>query len=255
LPLGFQKQLRLIENAQSDRRRSASPGGVQLSGFAAGEPMRRKPFGHPLAVFQTCTCHGYQELHCHVGRDRAAAHFLLHALRKLIDQRQPARYPTQTAIEAARQLVETTAEAPFQFRQQPAFFQCRLVFGPAQRSVQHQSFDLAHWPDHDLYRVPAQLLQGCNPPIAVDNQVTINFAGDRHHHNRRLLPRSGKRRQQPPLPLRPANPQMFPAPIQLMKLHAHRPGSRPTPSASLNEVESRIARPMVVVCPHPSCNQ
>ena len=51
------------------------------------------------------------------------AYLLLHAFRKLIDQRQPARYPTQAAIKAARQLVETIAETLLQFGQQPAFFQ------------------------------------------------------------------------------------------------------------------------------------
>jgi hypothetical protein len=90
LPLGFQEQLRLIENALPDRRRSVSPGGVQLSGFAAGEPMRRKRFGHALTVFQARTCYRHQKLHSHMGRDRAAADLSLHALRKLIDQRQTA---------------------------------------------------------------------------------------------------------------------------------------------------------------------
>ncbi len=188
MPLSFQEQLRLIENALPDRRRCVSPGGVQLPGFAAGKPMRRERFGHALAVFQARARYRYQELHCHVGRDRAAANLLLHALGKLIDQRQTARYPTRAAIKAARQLVQATAEAPLQFGQQPAFFQRRLVFGPAQRTVQHQSFDLAHRPDHGIYRVPAQLLQRRDPLVAVDDQVTVNLVGDRHHHNRSLLP-------------------------------------------------------------------
>ncbi len=188
-------------------------------------------------------------------RDRTATHLLLHALRKLIDQRDSARYPTQTAIEAVRQLVETIAKALLQFRQQPAFFQRRLVFAPTQRSVQHQGFGLAHRPDHGFHRVPAQLLQRRNPLIAVDDQVTVNLLGDRHHHNRRLLPRAGKRCQQSPLSLRPPNPQMFPVPIQLMKLHPHRPCSPPTASASLDQVASRIARPAGVVCLHLSWNQ
>jgi len=155
LPLSFQEQLRLIENAQPDRRRSVSPGGVQLAGFAAGKPMRRKRFGHALTVFQARTCYRYQELHGHMGRDRTAADLSLHALGKLIDQRQPARYPTRAAIEAARQLFETIAKALFQFGQQPAFFQRRLMFRPAQRPVQDQSFGLAHRPDHGIHRVPA----------------------------------------------------------------------------------------------------
>ena len=89
LPLGFQKQLRLIENAQPDRRRSVSPGGIQLPGFPTGEAMRGKPFGHALAVSEAHTCHGYQELHRHVRRDCTVAYLLLHALGKLIDQCQP----------------------------------------------------------------------------------------------------------------------------------------------------------------------
>ena len=194
LPLGFQEQLRLIENAPPDCRRGVSPRVVQLSGFAAGEPMHRKRFGHVLTVFEVHTCYRYQELHRHMGRDRTAADLSLHALGKLIDQRQTARYPTRAAIEAARQLVETIAKALFQFNQQPAFFQRRLVFRPAQRPIQDQSFGLAYRPDHRLYRVPAQLLQRRDPLVAVDDQVTVNLVGDRHHHNRSLLPRAGQRR-------------------------------------------------------------
>ena len=194
LPLSFQKQLWLAENALPYRRRSASPGSVQLPGFAGGEPMRGKSFGHALAVFGARACYRYQKLHGHMGRDRTAADLSLHALGKLIDQRQTARYPTRAAIEAARQLVETIAKALLQFGQQPAFFQRRLVFGPAQRPVQDQSFDLAHRPDHGIHRVPTQSLQRRYPLVAVDDQVTVSFAGDRHHHNRRLLARGGQRR-------------------------------------------------------------
>jgi hypothetical protein len=87
LPLGLQKQLRLFENALADGRRSVSPCGIQLPGFAAGEPMRRQRFGHALAVVGVGTCYRHQELHRHVRRNRAVAYLLLHAFRKLIDQR------------------------------------------------------------------------------------------------------------------------------------------------------------------------
>ena len=194
MPLGFQEQLRLIENAPPDCRRGVSPRVVQLSGFAAGEPMHRKRFGHVLTVFEVHTCYRYQKLHRYMGRDHTAADLSLNALGKLIDQRQTARYPTRAAIKPARQLVETIAEALFQFRQQPAFFQRRLVFRPAQRPVQDQSFGLAYRPDHRLYRVPAQLLQRRDPLVAVDDLVTVNLVGDLHHHNRSLLPRAGQRR-------------------------------------------------------------
>jgi hypothetical protein len=103
----------LIENALPDRWRSVSPSGVQLTGFATGEPMCGKPFGHALAVFEFRTRYRHQELHRHVGCNRAAAYLLLHAFRKLIDQRQTPRYPTRAAIKTTRQLVETIAEALF----------------------------------------------------------------------------------------------------------------------------------------------
>ena len=85
-------------------------------------------FGHGLAVLRTGPRHRHQVLHRYVGRDRAAAHLLLHALRQQVDQGQPARYPTQAAIKAPRQLLQPIAKAPLQFCQQPAFFQRRLPF-------------------------------------------------------------------------------------------------------------------------------
>jgi hypothetical protein len=88
LPLGLQKQLRLFENALADGRRSVSPCGVQLPGFAAAEPMHRQRFGQALAVVGVGTRYRHQELHRDVRRDRAVAYLLLHAFRKLIDQRQ-----------------------------------------------------------------------------------------------------------------------------------------------------------------------
>ena len=128
------------------------------------------------------------------------------------------------------------------------------MFRPAQRPVQDQSFGFAHRPDHGLHRVPAQLLQRRDPLVAVDDQVTVNLVGD-HHHNRCLLPRTGQRHQQPPLPIRPANPQMLPAPIQLMKLKLHRPAPRPFPQLSLPHTRSGLFRIRGEVCPEPSWNQ
>jgi hypothetical protein len=91
-----------------------------------------------------------------------------------------------------------------------------------QGTVQHQSLDLAHRPDHRLHRVSPQLLQSCDALIAVDHQVTIWLVGHGHHHDRRLLARGRQRSQQQPLPLRPTHPQVLPAPIQLVKLQSHR---------------------------------
>jgi hypothetical protein len=118
----------LLQNPLADGWRSVTPRRVELPGFAAGEAMSRQRFGHGLAVLGTGPRHWHQVLHRYVGRDGAAAHLLLHALRQQFDQGQPARHPTQAAIKAPRQLLQPITETSFQFRQQPAFFQRRLSF-------------------------------------------------------------------------------------------------------------------------------
>ena len=117
LPLRFQKQLRLFQNPLTNGGGSVSPSGVQLSGFAAAEPVRGECFRHARAVVGTGACHRHQILRRQVRRNRPAAHLLLHAVRQQFDQGQPTRYPTRTAIKPARQLVRAVAEALLQFRQ------------------------------------------------------------------------------------------------------------------------------------------
>jgi len=223
LPLRFQEQLRLLQNPLADGGRSLTPGRVELSGFAAGEAMSGQGFGHGLAVLRMGARHRHQVLHGYVGRDHAAAHLLLHALRQQFHQGQPARYPTQATIKAARQLLQPIAKTPLQFRQQPAFFQRRRPFRHAERTIQHQRLGLTQRPDQGLDRVSPQLLQRRQPLVAVDHQVTLRLLGHGHDDDRRLLPRGRQRGQQPPLSLRPPHPQLLPAPLQLMKLQSHRP--------------------------------
>jgi hypothetical protein len=79
LPLGFQKQLRLLQNALADGGRSLAPSGVQLPGFAAGEPVGSQRFRQRLAVGRAGSCHWHQDLHRDLGRNRSGAHLLLHA--------------------------------------------------------------------------------------------------------------------------------------------------------------------------------
>jgi hypothetical protein len=177
--------------------------------------------GHPLAILQALARRRHQKLHRHLGRDFALAHLLLDRFRQSLHQRQPPRHPTHAAVEPARQLIQSVAEALLQLRQQPAYFQRGLVFRHAQRAVQQHRFGLAHRPHHRRYRVPAQLLQRRDPLIAVDDHVAVRLAFGGHHHYGRLLPRFGQRGQQPPLPRRMAHPQVLPAPVQLVKLQLH----------------------------------
>ena len=222
LPLRFEKQLGIIQNALADRRRTLAPRGIQLAGFPRIAVMLGEDRRHPLAVFQALARHRHQKLHRHLRRDLALAHLLLDRFRQNLHQRQPPRHPAHAAIEPARQLVQSVAEALLQLRQQPAHLQRGLVFGQPQRAVQQHGRGFAHRPHHRFHRVPAQLLQRRDPLVAVDDHVTVRLAFGRHHHDGRLLAHFRQRRQQPTLPRRMPHPQVLPAPVELVKLQLHR---------------------------------
>jgi hypothetical protein len=179
---------------------------------------------HPLAILQALARHRHQKLHRHLRQDLPLAHLLLDCFRQSLHQRQPPRHPAHATIEPTRQLIEAIAEALLQLRQQPAHLQRGLLFAQSQRTVQQHGRGFAHRPYHCFYRVPAQLLQCCDPLIAIDDHVTIRVTFGRHHHDRCLLTGLGQRRQQPPLPRRVAHAQVLPAPVELMKFQLHQTG-------------------------------
>ena len=224
LPLGFEKQFGLIQNAFTDRGRALAPGAIQLAGFARIAVLLAEDRRHPLAILQALTSRRHQKLQRYLCRDFALTHLLLDRFRQNLHQRQPARYPTHAAIQPARQLVEPVIEAPLQLCQEPAHLQRGLVFGETQRAVQQHGRNLAHRPYHRFCRVPAQLLQSRDPLIAVDDYVTVRPAFRRNYHDGRLLAGLGQRRQQPPLPCRMPDPQVLPTPVELVKLQLHQTG-------------------------------
>ena len=221
--LGFEKQLGLIEKTLADQGRAVTPGRIQLPGLPRRAVMLSKSGGHLLAVVQADARDRHQKLHGHVGGELAFAHSLLEGFREKVNQRQPPRDPTCAAIKAARQLLPSIAVVLLQLRQEPTFFQRRFVCGEAQRAVQHQGLGFTQRPDHRSHRVPAQLLEGRQALVAINTQVPVRLAFDRHHHDRRLLSHFRQRGQQPPLPSGMANPQMLPALVQLVKLQSHSP--------------------------------
>ena len=177
--------------------------------------------GHPLAVLQAYARHRRQILHRYVRGNFALAHLLLDGLRQKFDQCQPPRYPAHAAIKPARQFIQSIAKAPLHLRQQPALLQGGLMLGKAQRTVQQQSLGLAHRPDHRFHRVPAQLLERRDALVAVDDQVAVALFWGEDHHDGCLLARLSQRRHQTPLPVRPADSQVFPSPVELVKLQLH----------------------------------
>jgi hypothetical protein len=117
LPLCFEKQLGIIENAFADRWRTFAPRSIQLAGFPRIAVVLGEDRCHPLAIRQALAGHRHQKLQRHLRRDLALAHLLLNRFRQNLDQRQPPGYPAHTAVESARQLVEPVVEAPLQLRQ------------------------------------------------------------------------------------------------------------------------------------------
>ena len=186
--LGFEKQLGLFEKPLADQGRAVAPSGIQLPGLPRSAVVLNKSGGHSLAVVQVEARDWYQKLHGQVGGELAFAHLLLEGLGEKIHQGQPPRHPTEATIKAARQLLLSIAVALLQLRQQPSFFQRRFVRREAQGAVQHQGLGFAQRPDHRFHRVTAQLLEGRQALVTVDDHIAVQLAGGRHHHNRRLLP-------------------------------------------------------------------
>lgn len=201
--MGFEKQLRRIQNPLAHRTRRIAPGGIKFSGLTAGEAVFGKCFGHASAVGKTGACHRRQIFHRHVRGNLAGAHALLYCFGKLLDQSQPARDPTDTAIEAPRQILQAVAEALLELGKQPALLKRRLLLRQPHRPVQHQGVGFAHLPDDGLDGIPPQLLQSRHPLVAIDNLVAIWLLFNSNHHDRCLLSHRRKRRQQslPPAPI------------------------------------------------------
>jgi len=89
LPLRFEKQLGIIQNAFADRGRTFAPRGIQLAGFTRIAMMLGEDRRHPLAILQTLACHRYQKLQCHLRQNLALAHLLLNGFWQNLHQRQP----------------------------------------------------------------------------------------------------------------------------------------------------------------------
>ena len=122
-----------------------------------------------------------------------------------------------------------------------------------QRTVQHQSLDFVHRPDHRLNRVPTQLLESRDALVTVNDQIAIRLIRNSDDDDRCLLSRGRQRSQQLPLPLWISRPQMFMAAVQLVKLQLH---FRLSPAVGiLQQAQSGIAPIQGEVCRQALVNQ
>ena len=205
LPLRFQKQFRLGQDALADHARAVPPGGIELSGLPRVAMVLDEGGGHLLTLLQADARYRHQILHRQLRGDLAFAHLLLDGFRQQFHQRQTPRHPTHAAVEAARQLLQRVAQALLHFRQQPALFQRAFLRTEAQRPVQQQSFGCAHRPDRGFDRVPAQLLERRDALVAVDHQITVAVVRREDHDDGRLLAGLSQGGQQAPLEVRLAD--------------------------------------------------
>ena len=205
LPLRFQKQFRLGQDALANHARAFAPGGIELPGLPCTEVMLGERRGHPLAIVQLDARHRHEKLHSQVRRNLALAHLLLDGVGEKFHQRQAPRHPTRAAVEAARQLLQRVAKAPLHLRQQPALFERAFVLAESQRPIQEQSFGFAHRPDGGFDCVPAQLLERRDALVTVDHHVAAAVVRGGDHDDGRLLAALSQRRHQVPLPVRLAD--------------------------------------------------
>lgn len=215
LRLRFPEQLGLGEDALAHHAGRAAPGLVKFPGLPHRPGLRGEGFRHPPAVFRVDARHRRQVTHGDLRRDPAFAHLLLDRLRQRLHQRQAARHPRGAAVEAPGQFLDRAAQPALHLLQQPALLQRRLRLAHAQRPLQHQRVGFAHFPNHGLDRVAAQLLKRGDALVAVDDQIAA-FAFDDDDWG--LLAGFSQRGEQPPLARRMPHPEAFQAAVQLMKL-------------------------------------
>lgn len=89
LPLCFEKQRGIVQNAFADCGRSPAPGTIQLPSFARIAVMLSENGCHALAGLQALPRHRHQKLHGHLRRNLSFAHLLLDRFRQQFRQRQP----------------------------------------------------------------------------------------------------------------------------------------------------------------------
>ena len=81
LPLRFEEQLGIVQNALADCRRAFAPRSMQLPRLTRIAVMLGEDRRHPLAILQALACHRHQKLQCHLRRNLALAHLLLDRFR------------------------------------------------------------------------------------------------------------------------------------------------------------------------------
>jgi hypothetical protein len=191
LAAGAQEQFRITDDALANQR-LAAPGGVKHPYFLGRELMVGNLPGKTLAVVRLGARHRDQVLHRRVRADFSQAHVLLHRVRQVAHQRQPARDPGHAPVETPGEVLQVQAKAAMQLRKQPPLFKCRFSFRSAQGSVQDECFGFVHIPNRGAHRIVPETLQRPDSLETIDYQKSVRFPGQADHNNGDLLAVFGK---------------------------------------------------------------
>jgi hypothetical protein len=102
LTLRFEEQLGRVQNPFAHRRRTLSPGRIQLPSRACVAMVLGEDGSHALAIVQALARCRHQKLQRHLRQDLAFPNLLLDCFRQHLHQRQPTRNPTHAAVKASR---------------------------------------------------------------------------------------------------------------------------------------------------------
>ena len=184
---GAQEQLWIRDDTFSYGGEPIAPGRIKDAHFMGAELTVGNLLGKAFAVIPFGARHRHQVLHGRVRSDLPSTNLFLDGLGQLSNQCQPARDPRHAPVEAAREIIKAEPKAAMQLGQKPALLKRGFSFRCAQGSIQYQCLGFIHVPDCGAHCVLAQAAQRPNPLIAVDDQETVGFLGQRNDHDRNLL--------------------------------------------------------------------
>ena len=110
LAAGAQEEFGIVDHALTYEG-LATPGGIEQTDFLGRELMVGNLLGKALAVVSFGARQGDQILHGRMRSDLPEPYVLLHRLRQLAHQRQPARDPRHASIETPGEIVQAQTKA------------------------------------------------------------------------------------------------------------------------------------------------
>lgn len=182
-----QVRARILQQPITPLGGGRAPGAVKSLDLRTVETVRNDRSRQGFAARTIRAGQRNQNLHRCLRGDVPDTDLVLDRHAQRTHQAKPTRDPTQTFEETTGKLRLAPAKAMLQLRQQPTLLQRTQTTAIGKMRLKHKRFALPKLPDHRLHRVRAQLLEGRDPLMAVNHNVTALRIRSRHHHDRMLL--------------------------------------------------------------------